>query len=120
MCFLNRILLNVFLNQKIVCFKNLLHCVNKIYKNMKQNLKLLTIAGLSAILMSSCVIQTNMITDNPIGTKVGVAKLRIFAKDKDITLEKAAQNGGIKKIGLVEVRTTYFIIPFVKTTVYGE
>lgn len=70
--------------------------------------------------MSSCVTTTYMVTDNPVGTKVGVAKLRFFAKDKDISLERAAAEGKITKIGTVEVRTTYFILPFVKTTVTGE
>jgi hypothetical protein len=61
-----------------------------------------------------------MVTDNPVGTKKGVAKLALFGVDKDISLEKACKNGEITKIGTVEVRTTYFIIPFVKTTVTGE
>lgn len=71
--------------------------------------------------MSSCVTTTYMITDNPVGTKVGVAKLGFFAKDKDISLEKAAADGKITKIGTVETRTTFIVIfPIVKTTVTGE
>ena len=71
-------------------------------------------------MLSSCVTSTYMVTDNPVGTKKGEAKLSLFGVDKDISLEKACKNGSITKIGTVEVRTTYFIIPFVKTTVTGE
>lgn len=86
---------------------------------MKRN-KLFTVAILACGLMSSCVSSTYMVTDNPVGKKTGVAKLSLFGKDKDISLEKAAKNGKITKIGTVEVRVTYFILPFVKTTVTGE
>lgn len=71
--------------------------------------------------LSSCVTTSYMVTNNPVGTKTGVAKLALFGKDKDISLEKAAKNGKITKIGTVEQRTTfYLIIPVVKTTVTGE
>jgi hypothetical protein len=46
--------------------------------------------------------------------------MALFGADKDISLEKACKNGEITSIGTVEVRTTYFIFPFVKTTVTGE
>jgi hypothetical protein len=80
----------------------------------------LVLCGLSSLLFSSCVTSTYMVTDNPIGTKTGVAKMSLFGIDKDISLEKAASNGKITKIGTVETRTTIFIVPFVKTTVTGE
>lgn len=73
-----------------------------------------------AALMSSCVANSYMITDNAVGTKKGVAKLGVFGKDKDMSLEKACANGKITKIGTVEVRVTTFIIPFYKTIVTGE
>jgi hypothetical protein len=88
---------------------------------MKQKIKLLAIAPIAALALSSCVAQYHMVTDNPIGNKVGEAKLGFFQKDADMSLEKAAKNGGITKIGLVQVKTTYIlIIPFTKTIVYGE
>lgn len=87
---------------------------------MKNKIKLLALAPIAAAMLSSCVSQTFLITDNPVGNKVGVAKLRFFAKDKDISLEAAAKKGGITKISIVETRVTYFILPFIKTTVYGE
>ncbi len=62
-----------------------------------------------------------MLTNNPVGSKTGVAKLGLFSKDQDISLEKAAKNGKITKIGTVEQRTTFvFIFPLIKTTVTGE
>lgn len=83
-------------------------------------IKNLTIAGCIAFALTSCVSQTYMVTDNPVGTKIGVARLRIFGKDKDFSIEAAAKKGKITKIGIVEVKTTVFILPFVKTTVFGE
>jgi hypothetical protein len=87
---------------------------------MKQKIKLLAAVPILALALSSCVSQYHMLTDNPIGNKVGVAKLGLFKKDADMSLEAAAKNGGITKIGLVQVRTTFFILPFSKTIVYGE
>ncbi len=86
---------------------------------MKRTKLFISMLAMTA-LMSSCVTTSYMVTDNAVGTKEGVARFKIFAKDKDISLEKAAANGKITKIGTVEVRTTYFILPFVKTTVTGE
>jgi hypothetical protein len=83
-------------------------------------IKNLTIAGFIAVALSSCVSQTYMVTDNPIGTKIGVARFKFFAKDSDYSIEAAAKKGKITKIGLVEVKTTFFILPFVTTTVFGE
>ena len=53
---------------------------------MKKSIRPLLLAPIAALLLSSCVSVTNMLTDNPVGTKKGVAKLKIFGKDKDITL----------------------------------
>jgi hypothetical protein len=82
-------------------------------------IKFLTVVG-GLFFLNSCVSSTYMVTDNPIGTKKGIAKLSLFGVDQDISLEKACKNGNITKIGTVEVRTTYFVIPFVKTIVTGE
>ncbi len=81
----------------------------------------LTSGLLSILFLSSCVTQTFMVTDNPVGPKKGEASLKLFSKDADISLEGAAKNGKITKIGLVETRSTYILIfPKLKTTVYGE
>jgi hypothetical protein len=85
-----------------------------------KNKKSILLAGVAGLFLSSCVTSTYMVTDNPVGTKTGVAKMSLFGKDKDISLEKAAANGKITKIGTVETRTTMFIIPIVTTTVTGE
>ena len=88
---------------------------------MKRKIKMLMLAPVAALAFSSCVSQYHMVTDNPVGNKVGTAKLKIFAKGADMSIEKAAKNGGITKIGLVQVKTTYyFIFPVSKTIVYGE
>ena len=70
--------------------------------------------------LSSCVIyESHTVTGNPIGTKKGVAKSKIFKKP-DVGMATAAKNGKITKIGSVDTRTTIFIIPFFKTVVTGE
>jgi hypothetical protein len=87
---------------------------------MKKNiLKFALGAGLLGLL-PSCVTSTYMLTDNAVGSKIGVARFGLFGPDRDMSLETAAKNGKITKIGTVEVRTTTFIIPFSKTIVTGE
>lgn len=88
---------------------------------MKKLSLVLPVVALSLFGLSSCVQSTYMITDNPIGTKKGEAKLSLFGKDKDISIETAAKKGKITKISVVEMKTTYILIfPVVKTIVYGE
>lgn len=88
---------------------------------MKKTIKLMLLVSLTGALMTSCVTASYMVTDNPVGKKVGIARMKVFSKDKDISLEKAAQNGGITKIGTVETRVTnYGIFIGIKTTVTGE
>lgn len=77
--------------------------------------------ALTGVLLSSCVTTSYMITDNPVGTKTGVAKVRPFNKNQDFSIEAACKNGSISKVGTVEVRTTmYFLFMVTKTTVTGE
>lgn len=77
--------------------------------------------GLSAI-ASSCTIGHSMqITDNNVGSKVGVAKTKLFAPNNDITVMSAAKNGNITKIATVDVKTkVYLIFAITTTTVTGE
>lgn len=83
-------------------------------------LKLLSIMALVAFALSSCVVQqSHMITGASVGSKVGIAKTNMFNAGGN-TLEAAAKNGGITKIGTVDIKTTVFIIPFFKITVTGE
>ncbi|MGV3631956.1 MAG: TRL domain-containing protein [Bacteroidota bacterium] len=82
--------------------------------------KLFTI-GLLGLSLTSCVSTTYMITDNEVGTKTGVAKVRPFNKDADFSIEAACRNGGITKVGTVETKyTQYWIFMTMKTTVTGE
>ena len=82
--------------------------------------KLFTI-GLVSLSLTSCVSTTYMLTDNEIGTKTGVAKVRPFKKDADFSIEAACRNGGITKIGTVEVKSKFFILfGTITTTVTGE
>jgi hypothetical protein len=88
---------------------------------MKKKLIALPLLAMGLLMLPSCVTTQYMVTDNPVGKKTGEARLGLFAKDKDISIEKAAKNGKITTIGTVEVKTTYYIIfPVVKTIVTGE
>lgn len=82
-----------------------------------------TIMLIGAIaLMTSCTVSRSIeLTGEPIGTKTGIAKTKIFAKDQDISLKKASENGKIKKIGAVEhILKQVVIFPVQITKVYGE
>lgn len=82
--------------------------------------KTLLIAGLIGLMSSCTTFRDYQITGQPIGTKTGVAKSKIFGSS-DFSVKKAAENGDITKIGAVEVTTKlYFIFPITKTKVYGE
>ena len=79
--------------------------------------KLLVIASVVMVFLSSCVTyNTYTITGNPIGTKTGVAKSKLFGSG-DCTLKTAAANGKITKIGAVQITTRNLKII---TKVYGE
>ena len=49
---------------------------------MKRTKLFISMVAMTA-LMSSCVTTTYMITDNAVGSKEGVAKLKFFAKDSE-------------------------------------
>lgn len=81
----------------------------------------LLVGGLM-LFCTSCTMSFVTVTNNPIGSKVGVAKERVlFNPDADYSYKKAANNGNVDKIGATEFQYKYFIIPLsVKTSVYGE
>lgn len=86
-----------------------------------KKMKLFLSAGVIALFATSCTLtHTAIVTNNPVGSKVGVAKGNPFSKDFDISYAKAKANGGISKIGIAEFKVKQFIIPFYKTTVTGE
>ena len=87
-----------------------------------KKIKSLLIGAILIAGISSCVVdQVHTVTGNPMGSKVGVAKGTMFMNPNfDVSMQAAAKNGGINKIGSVDIKTTIFIIPFYKTTVTGE
>ncbi|MBL4709876.1 MAG: hypothetical protein JKY48_15700 [Flavobacteriales bacterium] len=85
-----------------------------------KKMKALVAVSLMVFGLSSCVVyETHSVTGNPIGTKKGVAKTKLFG-NSDVTMRTAAKNGKITKIGSVDTKTTVFILPFSKTVVTGE
>ena len=84
-------------------------------------LKTLAIAVVVTMSFSSCVLShTALVTNNSVGSKVGVAKAIPFQLDKDYSLKKAKENGDISKVGIAEFKVTQIFLPFYKTTVTGE
>jgi len=78
-------------------------------------MKLKTLLGafLIAGLFSSCIMShTAVVTNNPVGSKTGVAK------GLDSSYKKAMKKGKISKVGIAETRVA--LIGGVKTTVTGE
>jgi hypothetical protein len=93
---------------------------------MKRMKKLLLLFGFGLLLTSCSITYPVMVTDNPIGTKVGKASgncyFRAICIDTDYSLQSAAKNGGIKKIATVDIKVTNVlgIIWTFETTVTGE
>jgi len=86
-----------------------------------KKMRILLLAGVVGAFMSSCTIAHSVtVTNNPVGTKTGVAKSTNLG-NIDVTLEKAAKDAGITKIGTVEFKATaiLFFVKY-KTTVTGE
>lgn len=86
-----------------------------------KKIKTLAAFALMVFGLSSCTVYHQMtVTGNPMGSKKGVAKTKLF-KSVDVSMKTAAKNGKIQKIGAVETKTKlYFIFPITKTTVFGE
>ena len=74
-------------------------------KNLKQYFVILT----SALMLASCSAAfPGMVTNNPVGTKVGVAKRKIWFGmtfgHTDLGIATAAKNGGITKVSTVDYK----------------
>lgn len=83
-------------------------------------MKKLFIAGAAVALMASCTVSRNyQLTGQPMGTKEGVAKSKIFG-NSDTSIRTAAEKGKITTIGAVEIITKVVIFPITITKVYGE
>lgn len=90
---------------------------------MKKNVTTNRLASLVSLLglvflLGSCSIKYATVTNNPVGTKTGVNKAgKFFNPDIDFTQYRAAKNGGVQKIGVVQVTDSFFKM---ETVVYGE
>ena len=72
-----------------------------------------------SLLLSSCVVsQQHYATGNPIGTKIGTMKKTRLKKDFQAGIAYAAKNGGISKIGSVDLK--YYMSGKIAITVTGE
>jgi hypothetical protein len=80
---------------------------------------LLFMVGFAGLFTSCMVSQTYQLTGEPLGEKVGVARSSIIG-NSDTSIKTAADNGGIKVIGAVEMTTKVFFFTFSKTKVYGN
>jgi len=81
--------------------------------------KLALLLGVGLVLGSCTVYHDIQLTGQPMGTKEGVAKSKVFGGDYSI--KTAAENGDITTIGAVETKTkVYLIFPISTTRVYGK
>ncbi len=76
---------------------------------MKKNLALFASALFIALTLSACSITMPVdATSNPVGSKVGKATgntfLGVLAFGVDVSIQKAAKNGGITKISTVDIQ----------------
>lgn len=92
-----------------------------------KKLKYILAVGVTALLMASCSLSKPvLVTDNPAGEEKGIAEysviLGIFRPMKaDISIKKAAENGGITKVATVDVRVeSSFFKTTYKTVVTGQ
>lgn len=94
---------------------------------MKKTFNTILFAGAFVAMLSSCSSSVTMpiaVTDNPVGTKKGVAKATaIFGicGNCDVSAAKAAKNGKITKIATVDfkIRASFFKTTY-ETIVTGE
>ncbi|MEA3448894.1 MAG: TRL-like family protein [Bacteroidota bacterium] len=92
-----------------------------------KKIKLIALTLVMGALFAACSLTLPVnATSNPVGTKVGTAKatgyLGVLFFGQDASIQKAAQNGGIKKISTVDLKTTTVlgIIVTYETIVTGE
>ena len=85
---------------------------------MKKMMRMVSGVTLAAALMlSSCTMTYVTATNNEVGDKTGKSEVGFFDfSNQDFSYLKAAQKGGVDKIGTVEQKTTWFLI-FTKTDI---
>ncbi|MBG15640.1 MAG: hypothetical protein CL853_04735 [Crocinitomicaceae bacterium] len=82
--------------------------------------KILIAFGCMAFMSSCTLSHTISCTNNPVGSKVGMVKTKLFG-DQDLSYETACKNGNITKVGTVETKmTNYLIFLQTKIVVTGE
>lgn len=102
-------------------------CVNKINLIFMRKLKMIAVAFVAAVMMSSCALTLPVnATGLTIGEKVGTAKatgyLGTLFFDADASIQTAAKNGGITRISTVDLKQTNVlnIIVTYETIVTGQ
>jgi hypothetical protein len=84
-----------------------------------KKMKFITLVAALPLIMSSCVIySSHWTTGNPIGTKTGESRTKLFSKTSDAGIGAAAKAGKITKIGSVDIKRTSF--GSIIVTVTGE
>lgn len=88
---------------------------------MKKIFKTLSIVAVAVAITSCSYTYPGMATANPVGTKVGEASKKVFLGimigTTDLSLEKAAKNGGITKIATVDYKITGGLFSKTYTTI---
>ncbi len=82
--------------------------------------KIITFISCVALFSSCTISHTITCTNNPVGSKTGIAKTKIIG-NQDISYATACKNGNISKVGTTEIKTTNYLLFFqTKITVTGE
>jgi len=91
---------------------------------MKKTIKLTLFTAIASCLMSCSVTSPLMVTNNPVGDKVGTSKITCmfgYFCNGDGGIQAAAKNGGISKIATVDVTTKGGLLKStITTTVTGN
>ena len=77
--------------------------------------------GLAALGLGSCTVShTAIVTNNPVGSKVGMVQAKTTNTKADYSYQAAMKNGKITKVGIAETKVTMFFIPKATTIVTGD
>ena len=86
-----------------------------------KKIKQASLAVIAMVALGSCTVShTAILTNNPVGSKVGVTKAGAFMKNPDVSYKTAMKKGNISKIGIAEMKVKVFIFPKYVLTVTGE
>lgn len=88
-----------------------------------KKIKNIVVLGIVAIFLTACSVSYPvLVTDNPVGTKVGKASYDvkfgfIVPMDADVGIERAAEDGGITRIATVDFKVTGSLFTTTYTTI---